>query len=135
MTRLRSLFVWLLMLALPLQGFAAATMLFCGPGAHRTLIQAQANVPHREANREAHDHATEGHQDATATKQNVDGEHGKLANAGHKGSTCSSYWNTVAIIESPRAIGMAALPQVEYLEPLVLILTAPSRVPEKPPRV
>ena len=30
----RTLFVWLLMLAVPAQGMAAATMAFCGPGHH-----------------------------------------------------------------------------------------------------
>jgi hypothetical protein len=39
--------IWLLLLALPLQGFAAATMIHCGPNHHRML--ATATLAHGEA--------------------------------------------------------------------------------------
>ena len=41
-SRFRSAVMWLLLLALPLQGFAAATMLNCGPNHHRMLAAVAA---------------------------------------------------------------------------------------------
>lgn len=41
-SRFRTALMWLLLLALPLQGFAAATMLNCGPNHHRMLAAATA---------------------------------------------------------------------------------------------
>ena len=49
-SRLRSAVMWLLLLALPLQGFAAATMLNCGPNHHRMMAAASAEPD------EAHEH-------------------------------------------------------------------------------
>ncbi len=41
-SRLRSAVMWLLLFALPLQGFAAAAMLHCGPNHHRMAANATA---------------------------------------------------------------------------------------------
>lgn len=46
--------MWLLLLALPLQGFAAATMLNCGPNHHRMMAAAIAEPA------EAHEHTASG---------------------------------------------------------------------------
>jgi len=43
-TRLRIAVAMLLLLALPLQGFAAATMLVCGPGHHRTSDESASSL-------------------------------------------------------------------------------------------
>ena len=43
--RLRLALTWLLLLALPLQGFAAATMINCGPNHHRMMGAAMADTP------------------------------------------------------------------------------------------
>lgn len=40
LSRFRTALMWLLLLALPMQGFAAATMLNCGPNHHRMLAGA-----------------------------------------------------------------------------------------------
>ncbi len=48
---LRTAFVWLVLFALPLQGYAAATLLHCGPGHHRAVAAAMA------APSGAHEHA------------------------------------------------------------------------------
>lgn len=42
--RFRIALTWLLLLALPLQGFAAATMLNCGPNHHRLMTAAMADT-------------------------------------------------------------------------------------------
>ena len=47
----RSAMMWLLLVALPLQGYAAATMLTCGPNHHRLMAAAIAEPD------EAHHHA------------------------------------------------------------------------------
>lgn len=52
--RLRSVMMWLLLFALPLQGFAAATMLNCGPNHHRMMVAAIA------APDETHEHMAAG---------------------------------------------------------------------------
>jgi hypothetical protein len=59
LSRFRSSLVWLLLLALPLQGFAAAAMLHCGPSHHRML--AASSVAAAESHMHAHMHATSGH--------------------------------------------------------------------------
>lgn len=38
----RAAFIWLVMLAIPLQGIAASAMLHCGPGHERQMLQASA---------------------------------------------------------------------------------------------
>lgn len=69
--------MWFLLLALPLQGFAAATMVNCGPNHHRMLAasvgvaaesheQAMSEHPHRDADAGGDMHAA----------ASDDGEHG-----------------------------------------------------------
>lgn len=53
-SRFRTALMWLLLLALPLQGFAAATMINCGPNHHRMASAAMAATP------DAHEHAASG---------------------------------------------------------------------------
>lgn len=43
---LRATFIWLVMLAIPLQGIAASAMLHCGPGHERQMVQASATDHH-----------------------------------------------------------------------------------------
>lgn len=68
--RFRTALMWLLLVALPLQGFAAATMLHCGPNHHRLLgaAAAPANEAHHHAAGGHHRHATVG----------TDGHHGTV---------------------------------------------------------
>ena len=58
-TRFRNALMWLLLLALPLQGFAAATMLHCGAGHQRTVATAASKSasPHHHEAGQAHQHA------------------------------------------------------------------------------
>ena len=53
-SRFRSVMMWLLLFALPLQGYAAATMLNCGPNHHRMMAASIAEPV------EAHEHAAAG---------------------------------------------------------------------------
>ena len=56
MFRLRFAVMWVLLVALPLQGYAAATMLNCGPNHHRMMATAIAEPV------EAHEHTAAGQQ-------------------------------------------------------------------------
>lgn len=57
-SRLRTAFVWLVLFALPLQGYAAATLLHCEPNHHQTVGSALDESPG------PHAHATPGDRDA-----------------------------------------------------------------------
>lgn len=66
-SRFRSALMWLLFLALPFQGLAAATMLGCGPVHERMAATANAHAAaHSHAGDHAHRHAGDTHADADA---------------------------------------------------------------------
>ena len=53
----RSALVWLLLFSLPLQGYAAATMLSCGPNHHQMWAAAvTATVSHHDSGEARHEH-------------------------------------------------------------------------------
>ena len=56
--RFRSAMMWVLLLVLPLQGYASATMLHCGPNHHRMMAAAIAepHVTQQHAAAEQHHH-------------------------------------------------------------------------------
>lgn len=131
MIRLRILFAWLLMAALPMQGFAAASMLFCGMGAQHHSAQA-ADAPH--------DHAAMLGQ-ATAEHvhaKSIGAAHGALPqtqhDTQHKCSICAACCNGVALIGLQQSMAVATAAQSELAEPLAPIHTRPAPVPDKPPR-
>lgn len=101
MTRaLRSVLTWLLLVAVPLQGYAAAGMLFCGAVGERATVA--VGVDHH------HDHATsslEGtHQHEVAVVASDDGAVWDLHGAMHgKCSVCSSCCSAAAIPCAPMA--------------------------------
>ena len=67
----RAALAWLLLFSLPLQGYAAATMLSCGPN-HHQMWAAAATVSHHDSGEAQHDH-----HDA----QNSAGDHHSAASA------------------------------------------------------
>jgi hypothetical protein len=132
MIRLRILFAWLLMAAIPLQGFAAASMLFCGKGAQQqgyAATQVAADSTHHD--HAMHGHAGGGHHQAKSA-DTAPAE--APAATSHKCSVCSACCNSMAIIGTGPILAIAPAPQSELAEPLVLIQTLPSPVPDKPPR-
>ena len=75
----KALLVWLVMLALPAQGFAAATMLFCGPMHERMSAAAGVEGPvhhHSGAINSDHDHQ------AATTGEAVEVRHGVASDLG-----------------------------------------------------
>ena len=61
LSRLRFTLMWLLLLALPLQGVAAATLLHCGPGHHGMQVAEAPVAHHHSAEDSDHHHGEAGH--------------------------------------------------------------------------
>jgi hypothetical protein len=83
--------MWLLVLALPVQGLAAQRMLFCSPAQH-TVVQAQTEHDHS-----AHMHAEHSKADAkaeAAPAAHSDVSHGKC-------SACASCCAVLGIVSAP----------------------------------
>lgn len=135
MSVLRLVVAWLVMAALPLQGLAAASMLFCEQAAHATVAQPSG-----------HDHASHGHGHDEGTAQaEPPAKHGAqpaddaqgnagAADDGHACPICASCCNLVALSETP--ILSLALDAVEFqpVQGPVRVLTRHAPTPDKPPR-
>lgn len=139
MSRIRSLFLWLVVLILPLQGLAATSMLFCGMGEHHASApQAVVAEPGMHAaHGEMGAHHAEPHQAHAAPAESMadaSANAGKLGDLSHQCGLCASCCFQVAIAGQPLVSLLAAAPQADLAEPLVLIRALPSRVPERPPR-
>ena len=148
MSRVRFFLVCLMTLALPLQGYAAVAMLYCGMGTGHEVPTAQMQTSggqthhhHQTANEAdaapAHAHTQAHGIDDTADQaahQPSDGLK-QLPDSTHKCGVCASCCNAAAISDFPLSIEVQLLPQAELVEPFVLISAVPSRLPEKPPRV
>ena len=136
--------MWLLALAVPAQGFAAASMLNCGPGHHGTVSgQARADQHHH------HDHNAHGHDGAAADTDTDADEAGENvasidseaapAHGLHKGKagSCSACASCCTVTAPPSAVpAFEAAPAPDVFQPL-----APPGVaafltdgPQRPPR-
>lgn len=138
MLRIRLLLAWLLMAAIPLQGLAAASMLYCGMGMTHAPAQQQAAVrvvaSADAAVAAGHDHSQHGHAAPAKVVKAAGDTAKKLPDAAHKCPVCASCCNLVAITEFPLPAIMAPASQAELAEPFVLIHARPLPVPDKPPR-
>jgi hypothetical protein len=135
MFRLRVFLMWLMMLAVPLQGYAAASMALCGAqqtGARATMADSHAGQPAHAA---VADHASHHHHEAAAEAGPDDGP-----NASHthgdgvaKCSTCVAC-HAVALTVGVQLALLHALPQADLAEPASAMAKFASDVPDKPPR-
>ena len=131
---LRSLLVWLMALALPLQGIAAAGMQACGPTHGHTgpvVASAHESVHGHAAMRSVHGDV---HGEAHAPALQHPSADTELPAAGHQCGACAACCPAVAL---PAALVLPAVP----LSETVVIPAAPARlasfVPpglERPPR-
>lgn len=137
MLRLRFLLAWFLMAAIPMQGFAAASMLFCGMGTehvHAVGASQPSSDPHHmqgamQDEHSSHHHAAaESHGNATPDLEQV------ASDSSHKCSICAACCNSVAIVGLELVINAAPAPKTKLAEPVVLILARATPVPDKPPR-
>jgi hypothetical protein len=122
---LRTFLMWLMMLAIPVQGFAASAMLHCGPGHQRQQQQAAHAIGGP---------ATGGHEAHAAHHAGHDGQHAQAAHHGisaaagdsasvasadgadggtspplsaAKCSACAYCCHSLAIMVTPHTIGVA----------------------------
>lgn len=133
MSVLRLLVAWLIMAAVPLQGFAAASMVFCKGDHHPTAIgQAAGAGP---TGMGGHDHASHSHGVATqpdpAAGQTADAQ---LPDNAHKCGVCASCCHSLAVAQQVHWPSFSPAPQAGWAEPFVLIFTTPTSVLDKPPR-
>ncbi len=128
MSVLRLLFAWLLIAAVPMQGFAAASMLLCGAGSeHQHTAQAS----------EAHDHAAMHSHLGEADLSHAHDAHpapDASPDADHTCSICAACCNGMALVGLNHMATVAPAPQAQLAEPFVLIHTRAAPVPDKPPR-
>ncbi|HET7795984.1 MAG TPA: hypothetical protein VFL64_21525 [Rhizobacter sp.] len=101
----RTLLMCLLMLALPVQGWAMQRMLFCAPDTH-TVVHAPADNEHA-----AHHHMEHSKADANAKAGDM---HQHTADPGHgKCSACASCCTGLALLAAPLTFGASA-PTAHY---------------------
>jgi hypothetical protein len=147
--RMRRLFraalLWLIALAIPMQGMAAATMLSCGPGHHRMMTNQSTSAS------AAHDHAAHGHvAPATAQEDESSQEVGSDSrDAGYVGtssakdlnqltkfkcSACAACCMTTALL--PSIVGFALPEKTAIFTSFATVSFAPFLTDglERPPR-
>lgn len=137
MSRFRLFLAWLLLAALPLQGWAAASMLYCAP-AQRTAVHAKAQGPVTASPQDMHaghddmgsvQHAQH-HAEDSASGDTVAAADG----AGHTCGVCAACCHGVALAQTQHWATALPPPAAHIAEPLVAVLARPSPVPDKPPR-
>jgi hypothetical protein len=136
----RLILMWVMVAAIPLQGIAASSMLFCAPGPHHAQLQAAEVAPHAHpAGTGSHEHVVKKVQAKVESgsdfKQAQPSVIAALPDAGHKCGVCASCCHSLAITESPRAAQFGEPAPLRWSEAFVLIHSPPAQVPEKPPRV
>lgn len=131
---LHSLFVWLLALALPLQGIAAAGMQACGPTHGHTVPVAASAHGAGHGHTGAHSVHGDVHAEAHVPAVEHPSADTELPAAGHQCGACAACCPAVAL---PSALALPVAPASEA----VVIPAAPARlasfVPpglERPPR-
>lgn len=137
MLRFRLLLAWLLLAALPLQGWAAAAMLFCGPAQtvamHSEVHVAKADAGNRGLHADHHDmHAAHAQQHLDGG--DADGGTQPSADGVHTCSVCAACSHGVALAQTPQWPAVLPPPAADITEPLIAVLARPSPVPDKPPR-
>lgn len=126
MHRLRLILTWLIFLALPLQGFAAASMLLCGAG------------PQEGAHHAVAEHAysmTAGHADHAATHTDSDNDSDDDSASSHHGCTVCAFCVHGLATGGGGAVRLAtAAPEPVPGWTRVSIDSPSLPVPDKPPR-
>ena len=129
MVSFRAIFLWLMMFAVPFQGYAAAAMAVCAPGSAMSMAAStdsshhdhggavSAVGHHADAQVDAHDHGADAGQD----------------DAGHKCGNCAPC-HAVGLTPDVAQVKNFGLPQADLVEPLYALAIVSPGVPQKPPR-
>lgn len=146
----RAVLVWVMVIAMPMQGMAASLMLFCGPS-HERMLQgpvvaasaarpAQAGEPahdHAGAGHAVHDHAAQGDRVVSqpALGADADSAHGLSAHDGKVScSACAACCSALAL---PASFSLPEVVRVAH--PMQTSASAPVAShqpdgPDRPPR-
>ena len=141
---IRALFIWLLMLAVPTQGAAAATMAFCGPGHHGggAAAQMQAAAPDSHAHHDGaaaadYEHpqvAAVAHEYSSASTASV--ASAKVGHASkHQCSACVSCCSVGAILNSVLAVPVPVFTPTVFSAVVPSVDTFAAEGPDRPPRI
>lgn len=131
MSSIRLVFAWLLMAALPLQGLAAASMLFCGSQAAAPVAQAASHQGHHASmDMPAHDHAVHGHEGAHAAQPEADHD----AAQSHSCPVCAACSQAQAVGGFDSLPLASPAPSAEPSQPPVRVSSRALTLPDKPPR-
>lgn len=141
----RTTLIWLLALALPIQGAAASTMLFCGPNHHR-INQALERSLDFATERAAHGHEDSGTTASPTTRADTDpglsGWHAEAAKAKnpftHLGKftcgACAACCTSVAIVSRTPFLPTLVPEDVEIAAPMLIDLPFVTDGLDRPPR-
>ncbi|NML16932.1 hypothetical protein HHL10_18280 [Azohydromonas sp. G-1-1-14] len=118
--------MWLLAVALPLQGSVAATLRVCGPG-HERMAVVMAHVAHDHASHHHDDAPAFSHDEASSATQDLH------KNAQHTCSACAACCVTAALpadtLRFEAAIGAAGPPPAFLPSPAAFLTDGPDRPP------
>ncbi|RZL95873.1 MAG: DUF2946 domain-containing protein [Variovorax sp.] len=129
MARFRAIFLWLMMLAVPFQGYAAAAMAFCAPAPAEFM----AGLIHDHSN---HDHAgmqSTGHDHAEDDQAAHHGDQDDQASASHTCGNCAAC-HSAGMTPTSLPLLLHGLPQADLLERFYPLASISPSVPHKPPR-
>lgn len=128
MHQVRLFVLWIVMFAVPFQGYAAAAMVFCGPGHAGSTAAVAVKVPGHAQHPHADGHGDPSYEGAQEAKPPA-----KADDAMHKCSICSACHATALTTTLAWAL-FHDLPQADLAEPVIPMATLPPRVLDKPPR-
>lgn len=128
------------MFAVPFQGYAAAALVFCGPGhsgataeisVESSWIHDDARHPHADGKGDHH------HESVQATKPSAQDSTVEIASAEpdamHKCGTCGACHAT-GLTSTLDLVVFHDLPRADLAEPAITVATLAPRVLDKPPR-
>ena len=141
----RTLLIWLIVLAVPAQGAAAATMAYCGPNHHGgggAAVQAletesAEHSNHRSGTHNAHAHhdmaaqADEGNSAAADSAASPQGGHA----VEQKCSACASCCSISVILSSPIAVPVPAVTPTVFSAVVLSVAAFATDGPDRPPRI
>jgi len=141
---IRALLIWLLVLAVPAQGAAAATMAFCGPNHHGggATAKLQPAAPANHAHHEGAVATEQEHPQAAAQTDEVSSAaavtvvSAKVSDASkHKCSACASCCSVGAILSSVLAVPAPVFTPTVFSAVVPGVDTFASDGPDRPPRI
>ncbi|HMO44869.1 MAG TPA: hypothetical protein PKB14_02415 [Rubrivivax sp.] len=138
---LRTVLVWIMVLAMPAQGMAASTMLFCGPS-HERMMPGVGADHHEAAVSAAHDHAATPHvadaadlDHAPSTGEAGLDDDGKFTDLGQfKCSACASCCSMLALPAGFAQLDEPGLADARPTAPVAAVQSHHAEGLERPPR-